>query len=82
MEIVTNIQESVAFVTGANRGIGKACVEALVQAGACRIYAAARSIDTLNGVVAIALDRVVPIALDVTHHAPVDTANQTAQDDY
>ncbi len=75
-----NVQESVAFVTGANRGIGKAYVEALVQAGARRIYAAARSLDTLNDVVAIAPDRIVPIALDVTDPAHVNAAAQIAQD--
>jgi NAD(P)-dependent dehydrogenase (short-subunit alcohol dehydrogenase family) len=40
-----NVHNSVAFVTGANRGIGRAYVEALLQAGARRIYATARSID-------------------------------------
>jgi NAD(P)-dependent dehydrogenase (short-subunit alcohol dehydrogenase family) len=75
-----NVQESVAFVTGANRGIGKAYIEALVQAGASRIYAAARSIDTLQDVVAIAPDRIIPIALDVTNLEQVNAAAQTAQD--
>ncbi len=75
-----NVQDSVAFVTGANRGIGKAYVEALVQAGARRIYVAARSLDTLNDVVAIAPDRIIPIALDVTDITQVNAAAQTAQD--
>jgi NAD(P)-dependent dehydrogenase (short-subunit alcohol dehydrogenase family) len=75
-----NIQDSVAFVTGANRGIGKAYVEALVQAGARRIYATARSIETLNEVVAIAPDRIIPMALDVTNADQVTAAAQTAQD--
>ncbi len=75
-----NIQESVAFVTGANRGIGKAFVEALVQAGVRRIYAAARSLETLNEVVAIASDRIIPIALDVTNIEQVNAAVQAAQD--
>ncbi|GAB4152666.1 MAG: SDR family oxidoreductase [Cyanobacteria bacterium J069] len=69
-----NIQDSVAFLTGANRGIGKAYVEALVQAGARRIYAAARSLDSLNDVVAIAPDRIVAIALDVTQPEQVQAA--------
>jgi NAD(P)-dependent dehydrogenase (short-subunit alcohol dehydrogenase family) len=75
-----NVQESVAFVTGANRGIGKAYVEALVQAGARRIYAAARNLETLKDVVAIAPDRIVPIALDVTYPDQVHMAAQQAQD--
>ncbi len=74
------IQESVAFVTGANRGIGKAYIEALVQAGARRIYAAARSADSLKAIVAIAPDRIIPIALDVTNADQVNAAAQTAQD--
>jgi NAD(P)-dependent dehydrogenase (short-subunit alcohol dehydrogenase family) len=75
-----NIQGSVAFVSGANRGIGKAYVEALLQAGARRVYAAARTIETLNEVVAIAPDRVMPIALDVTNLDAVKAAAQIAQD--
>jgi NAD(P)-dependent dehydrogenase (short-subunit alcohol dehydrogenase family) len=75
-----NIQDSVALVTGANRGIGKAYVEALLQAGARRIYATARTLETLNEVVAIAPDRIIPIALDVTNADQVNAAAQTAQD--
>lgn len=75
-----NLQESVGFVTGANRGIGTAYVEALIQAGARRVYAAARSLDTLQAVVAIAPDRITPIALDVTDSEQVSAAAQAAQD--
>jgi NAD(P)-dependent dehydrogenase (short-subunit alcohol dehydrogenase family) len=74
------VQDSVAFVTGANRGIGKAYVEALVQAGARRVYVAARTIATLDAVVAIAPDRITPVALDVTNPDQVNAAAQMAQD--
>jgi NAD(P)-dependent dehydrogenase (short-subunit alcohol dehydrogenase family) len=74
------IQGAVALVTGANRGIGKAYVEALVQAGASRIYAAARTVETLQSVVAIAPDRIIPIALDVTSANQVAAVSQMAQD--
>jgi NAD(P)-dependent dehydrogenase (short-subunit alcohol dehydrogenase family) len=80
LETIMNIQDSVALVTGANRGIGKAYVEALIQAGALRVYAAARKVDTLNEVVAIAPNRVIPIALDVTQADQVNAAAQMAQD--
>ena len=37
-----NIAGSVALVTGANRGLGKAYVEALLSSGAAKVYAGAR----------------------------------------
>jgi NAD(P)-dependent dehydrogenase (short-subunit alcohol dehydrogenase family) len=80
LETVMNIQGSVAFVTGANRGIGQAYVEALVQAGARRVYVAARKIESLDAVVAMAPERITPIALDVTNLEQVQAAAQKAQD--
>ncbi|MGH2899175.1 MAG: SDR family oxidoreductase [Solirubrobacteraceae bacterium] len=52
------IQDSVALVTGANRGLGLAFTRALLAGGARKVYAAARDPRsvTLPGVEAIALD--------------------------
>jgi NAD(P)-dependent dehydrogenase (short-subunit alcohol dehydrogenase family) len=75
-----NVQGTVAFVTGANRGIGQAYVQALVAAGASRIYAAARTVETLQETVALAPDRIVPIALDVTNPDQIQAVAETAQD--
>ena len=52
------IQNVVAFVTGANRGLGEAFAKALLAAGAHKVYAGARDPDsvTLPGVTAIRLD--------------------------
>lgn len=53
------IEGSVALVTGANRGLGKAFVEGLLAAGARKVYAAARDPGTIAptpGVQALALD--------------------------
>lgn len=55
------IEGSVALVTGANRGIGAAYVEALKQRGAAKIYAAARDVASLSE-----LQGVEPLALDIT----------------
>lgn len=60
------IEGAVVLVTGANRGIGAAYVEALKSRGAAKIYAAARDAGSLAGV-----EGVEPIALDITDHAAV-----------
>ncbi len=73
-------QDSVVLVTGANLGIGKAYVEALVQAGAQKIYATARKVESLNEAVAIAPEKIIPLALDVTQAEQIETiAQQTSK---
>ena len=54
------IRDSVAFVTGANRGIGLAFAQELLAAGARRVYAAARDPERVQ------IDGVERVALDVT----------------
>ncbi|MEI6485371.1 MAG: SDR family NAD(P)-dependent oxidoreductase [Sphingomonadales bacterium] len=71
---MTSITNSIAFVTGANRGIGAALVDALLAAGAARVYAAART------PIAHADPRVVPITLDVTDAAAIAAAADRAGD--
>jgi NAD(P)-dependent dehydrogenase (short-subunit alcohol dehydrogenase family) len=75
-----DIKSVVALVTGANRGIGRAIVEALIKAGAKRIYAGARNPDSLRDLVAIAKDRIIPLKLDVTKDADVTAAAKAASD--
>lgn len=74
------IRDAVAVVTGANRGIGKAYVEALAAAGAARIYAGARDPKSLSSLKAELGDLVVPIALDVTKPDQVRAAAELASD--
>jgi NAD(P)-dependent dehydrogenase (short-subunit alcohol dehydrogenase family) len=52
------IEHSVAFVTGANRGLGRAFVEELLRRNATRVYAAARDVDSLEAVVRLDRERV------------------------
>ena len=52
------ITGTTALVTGANRGIGRALVEALLERGAAKVYATARNPDGLADVVARFGDRV------------------------
>jgi len=55
-----NIQDSTVLVTGANRGIGKAFADALLDRGAKKVYAAVRDVTTVTD------PRLLPIQLDVT----------------
>ncbi len=69
-----------ALVTGANRGIGEALVDALVAAGVRKVYAAARNVSTLGPLVARHGSRVTPLQLDVTNAAQIAAAAATATD--
>jgi NAD(P)-dependent dehydrogenase (short-subunit alcohol dehydrogenase family) len=43
MVMVMNLNESVALVTGANRGLGARLVQELLRAGAAKVYATSRT---------------------------------------
>lgn len=72
-----DISNTVALVTGANRGVGLALVSALLNAGAKKVYAAARDIEALPS-----FDdyRVVSLPLDVTDQRTVTSAFRDAND--
>jgi NAD(P)-dependent dehydrogenase (short-subunit alcohol dehydrogenase family) len=55
-----NIQDTTVLVTGANRGIGKAFADALLDRGARKVYAVVRDVATVTD------PRLVPVQLDVT----------------
>lgn len=61
-----DVKNKTALVTGANRGIGRAFVENLVERGAARVYAAVRDESTFADLSAINPAVVKPVLLDVT----------------
>jgi NAD(P)-dependent dehydrogenase (short-subunit alcohol dehydrogenase family) len=62
------IRDSVAFVTGANRGLGLAFAQELLAAGARKVYAAARHPERIT------LDGVERVRLDVTNSGSITAA--------
>jgi len=67
-------KDAVVLVTGANRGLGKALAQAALQAGARKVYAAARNPASVD------LPGVTPIQLDVTSAADIAAAVQAMPD--
>lgn len=68
------IKGSVALVTGANRGIGRAFARALVEHGAAKVYGAARDPSTLDD------PDLTPLRMDVTDSRQVAEAAAAARD--
>jgi len=73
-------RDSVALVTGANRGLGMCFVETLIARGAAKVYAGARNIDDLSDLIAEHGDQIVPLKLDVTSDDDVGEAAKQAKD--
>lgn len=67
------IRNSVAVVTGANRGLGRHLAAQLVERGA-KVYAAARNPESID------LPGVVPLRIDITDPESVAAAAATASD--
>lgn len=70
------LEGSIALVTGANRGLGKALVAALLEAGAAKVYAAARQ----HQEIATNDSRVVPLVVDINRPEQVVAAAGRASD--
>ncbi len=70
------LENQVIFVSGTNRGIGKAIIDALLKRKVKKVYAAARKIEQS----AWKDDRVVLIELDITSSPQIKQAAARAQD--
>src|SRR5580700_3929977 len=68
------ITGSVALVTGANRGLGKAYVEALLSSGVGKVYARARDLSKITD------SRVIPVQLDVSSRSEINAAVRQCSD--
>jgi len=75
-----NIKDAVVLITGANRGLGSALVNASLEAGAQRVYAGAREPKQLEALVGAARGRVTPLAIDITSAESLARAAELAPD--
>lgn len=71
-----NIDDQIALVTGANRGIGREFVLELLERGASKVYATARRVESVD----FDDSRVVPLRLDLLDHESIVAASAIADD--
>lgn len=76
----TNWTNAVVVVTGANRGLGRALIDAALAAGARKVYAGARDPSQLAAAAKTAPGKIIPLALDVTSPASLAAAAAAAPD--
>lgn len=72
-----SIEGRVAFVSGSNRGIGKAITVALLENGAKKVYAGARDVSSLDELVSQFGERITTVSLDVTDDTSIAEAAKT-----
>jgi NAD(P)-dependent dehydrogenase (short-subunit alcohol dehydrogenase family) len=76
----TEVKGSVAFITGANRGIGKAITEGLLEAGASKVYTAVRDLKSVEPLKERFGDRIHSIEFDLARPETLEAAAKIATD--
>lgn len=75
-----DINGKIALVTGANRGIGKAIVDSLIEHGANKVYLAVRNPESTVELAKQYGDKVVTLQVDITDAASITALAAAAPD--
>lgn len=75
-----DINNKVALVTGANRGIGKVIVEAFIEHGAEKVYLAVRNVESTRDLVERYGAKVVPVFVDIAQASTISELASQAPD--
>jgi NAD(P)-dependent dehydrogenase (short-subunit alcohol dehydrogenase family) len=80
MRITCDVKDKVVLVTGANRGVGKAIVDAFLSHGAAKVYAAVRRLDSAESLVERYRGKLVPVQLDLGKPETITAVASRAHD--
>ena len=75
-----DLTNQTVFITGANRGIGKAYVEEFLKEDVKKIYLGVRDVNAVADTIAKAPEKCTAIELDITNHTQIETAASNASD--
>ncbi len=80
MDTTFDMTNKIAFITGANRGIGKAIVEAFIKANIGKVYLAVRQLGSAKALLAQYPEKLVAIELDLAKPESIYAAAKKAID--